>query len=422
MPSMNRSLNIFYIIIFLTYSCVFSFQNFLFNIVNQCKYVDFRYNCSLQVFSVLNFIGSFFWCYIADRRENHNNVLAFNISMYIVLIIFVLIASRITNSVYQIVSITIITIFREFTLGGILPVFFALVLNYMKRKRIQESKLVMINIFSILGNACVMFIMPVISCTGIIKNDRLLSLTVCIVAGTLAIILLLLKTPKFKKDVKENLTREGRIMHVILKPSVLLYYASVVAIGVYKCIISNFVTTFLQINGLQMNTIRMLWGTRCIAELFTYIIIPYFAFVPNNILFVISILVSALSIAFYIFPELNTTMLVISEVLKGAGTASFVYTSILIFKSYATNDIQTQVQGIRNSAYNGFSCILFGILAAVLIDRDLKDPRTVNEDESDEMRNRMLNVFESSYFIIFFSLLIAIVPAILARFLKKRNK
>ncbi|ELA47094.1 hypothetical protein VCUG_01455 [Vavraia culicis subsp. floridensis] len=419
---MGKPMNTFYAIIFLTYSCVFSFQNFLFNIVNQCKYIDFRYNCSLQVFSILNFVGSFFWCYIADKRENHNNVLAFNISMYIVLIIFVLVAGRITNSLYQIVTITAITILREFTLGGILPVFFALVLNYMKRKKIHESKLVVINIFSILGNACVMFIMPVISCTGIIKNDSLMSLIVCVVPGVLAIALLLFKAPKFMKDEHTGASHEKKIVQIISTPSVLLYYVSVITIGIYKCIISNFVTTFLQINGLQMNKIRMLWGIRCISELLTYIAIPYLYFVSNSVLFPISIFASALSISFYIFYELNIVTLVTSEVLKGVGTASFVYTSILIFKSYATNDVQTQVQGIRNSAYNGFSCILFGTLAALLIDRELKDPRTVKNEKSDEMRKKMLGVFANSYFLIFVCLMVTMIPAITARFLKKRNK
>lgn len=165
---MQENINILSIIIFLSFACIFSIQTYLFNIVHQFKFMNLRFNSSLQLFSILNFVGSFFWCYIGDKTSKHSFIQAFNLFMYILSVIVLFLAGTIRKKILQIIPVIFITMWREFTLGGVLPVFYALTLNYIKRNEILENKLSLINIYSVLGSAFVMLIMFILSYLKII--------------------------------------------------------------------------------------------------------------------------------------------------------------------------------------------------------------------------------------------------------------
>lgn len=420
---MVKDLSIFCYFIFFTFLCIFSFQNFLFNIVSQCKHINFRYNCSLQIFGLLNFFGSFFWCYVADKRLNHNNILALNIVMYVLLVLVLLFAKNISAKILQITLITTTTICREFTLGGILPVFFALTLNYMKKEEIPNSRLMFVNISSILGHIAAMFLPFAISYLGISSNDMLVSLVICVSSGILSIITILYKAPRF---VEHNETQynsnKNEILYLFSFSSLVLYYVSTIVMGIYKCIISNFVITFLQLNNFEISTIKLLMAIRHAVEVLAYLFLLYLPSVPDANILIVSVVLSALSITCYLYFELTYSVLVICEILKGTATTLFVFTSVVIFNSYATRHCYTQAQGMRNSAYNGISCVLFGVISLLFIQNDVKDPRTIVHGDNHVMKHKMLTTFRNSYYAIFIMLLVTVIPASTAKFLKSKHK
>lgn len=191
--------------------------------------------------------------------------------------------------------------------------------------------------------------------------------------------------------------------------------------GIYKCIVSNFVTMFLHIHRIDSKFRNILWCIRYTSEALTYIAIPFITFVSNNTLMAFSLNLAATSQSFYVF-LLNTYTLFLSEILKGISFGLFVQTSVLIFKTYAIANTQTQVQGVRNSAFNGLSCILFGVISFLLISKDLKDPRLLEVDNKTLMMDRVNLMFKNAFIGIFVLLLLSLLPLITARFLKLRNK
>ncbi|KRH92855.1 Major Facilitator Superfamily (MFS), partial [Pseudoloma neurophilia] len=145
-------------IMFFTSTSINLFQNFIFNIVGKRKGVTISYNIGLQVFSFLNFVGSSFWTYLADKTRNHQAIFFFNCIMYGVLAFFLFMIDNFQSVNLKLNLILFITICREFTLSGFTSIMFALIINYCKRYNYDNSLLGMANVCYNSGVAFAMFL------------------------------------------------------------------------------------------------------------------------------------------------------------------------------------------------------------------------------------------------------------------------
>lgn len=424
----RKSLITFNIIMFLLSGSISLFQNFIFNIVNKSEHVTFRFNCCLQIFSIFNFLGSFFWTYIADKKKNHNQIFVLNSFIYGFCVFCLLFFKDIKNEFSQILIITLLTICREFTLGSFLPIIYALILNFCTRKHVDTSYIGISTIFYNFGTAFAMFIAYLIAKCNFEKNALWITLGIYFIFVIIISILMLMIAPKYEIIVEdlekyqnqiENLDKN--IQKLIKKPSLISLYFVITVSGIFKCIIINFLATFFEMNNISDEKIKMLFTIRSVMESISFLVLsvinlPYFLILNG------SLIISALSICLNILYINSIRILVISEIMKGLGRSFLVFSSILIFsKHYSTPKTTTQVQGLRNSAYNGLSCILIGILSLLFIPSDLVDYRNLKAGKQNQMKNKIINLFSRMYKSLFYLLLFTVLAGLLSQYFVKKN-
>ena len=86
---------------------------------------------------------------------------------------------------------------------------------------------------------------------------------------------------------------------------------------------------------------------------------------------------------------------------------------------YETFKTSTRIQGIRNSAYNGMSCVLLGLLS-LRIPGDIVDYRKMTSGR-ENMKNRLENLYRNIYKTMMYFVIVNIFIAFLAKYLKKKN-
>lgn len=404
------------------------FQNFLFDIVNQNTYITFRWNCALQIMSLFNFCGSFFWTYLADCTKKHHLIQVFNANMYGLLVAAIFGSRRIESQTIQIIAVLFITMMREFTLGSFGGVSQGLFLNYLIRNNMSSSLISFTNISQNLGVFSAMFFSYIISITKFQNHILFCKMIMYIIAISISSFLLIFFVPRFQIT---NMTNEQyaplidtrnrkNIIFAFKKPSLILFYIVLTIAGIYKCIISNFVPTFLRIHDKSESITNICFTTRSLIDLLIYLPLSRIR-EHRSTIFIISIFTSAISLFVDIFFDLQIFVLTIGEILKGFSRSTIIFSSIIIFKSYATPETLTQTQGLRNSAYNGFSCIIFGFLALILIPKDLIDPKNIEQPEQEIMKEKMIMVLDNAYKYMSLLLLLSLMPAFFAKIFRKKK-
>lgn len=409
-------------IMFLISTSINLFQNFIFNEISKKDGVTMRYNVGLQTFSVLNFFGSFFWTFLADKKRNHQIILLFNCVIYGVLALFLFLINGLRSVQLKLTAILIITVFREFTLGGFTSIVYALVMNYCTGFDYDSSLLGIVNICFNFGIAFAMFLNYLIALIAIKYKTQCIflffSFFVCIIGK-----LLYSFTPKYTIMENDNIedTNEENVVKLFKKPSMILLYLVVVVSGIFKCVSSNFAITYYEIVIDNEFFVKILMLCRYLAE-GTILLILSYSEIPIFFSFTFSLLISGISLFLDLRFVQFHRIFILSEILRGIGRSSFLFSSILIFKEYDTPKTVTQIQGIRNGAYNGLSCVLIGLIGYLFIPKDLVDYRSLSSSDSLVMKKRQINFFRQMLGNLMYLLFGTIALALLAKYFFFKNR
>lgn len=398
------------------------FQNFIFNEISKNEGVTIRYNVGLQSFSLLNFFGSVFWTLLADKKRNHQSIFFFNCVVYGILALFLFLISGLKSVQLKLSAILIITVLREFTLGGFTSIMYALVLNYCARHNYDNSLIGVVNICYNFGIAFAMFINYLIALFTVDYKITcifiLFSLFISIMGK-----LLYSYTPKYtfiENDDIEDTDTEN-VFGLFKKPSMVLLYMVVLVSGIFKCVSSNFVVTYYEIIVDTESFVKILLLCRYLSEAFVLLLLSYVK-IPIFLSFNLSLLFSAVGLLLGLKFTMFHKIFILSEIMAGIGRSSLVFSSILIFKQYDTPKTVTQTQGLRNGAYNGLSCVLIGIIGYIFIPKDLVDYRTLSTSDSIPMKQRQVDFFRQMLSKLMYLLFGSMALAILARYFFLKNK
>lgn len=407
---------------FLLSTSINLFQTFIFNEVSKIDGITLRYNIGLQIFSFLNFCGSFFWTYLADKTHRHLTISFVSCIFYGILAFLLFFASSIESITLKMIYLVIITICREFTLGGFLPIMFAVILNYCNRNGYDHSLLGLANIWFNFGTAHAMLINFIISRHEYLQEGRkglFLSFAFCL--GTMGFLFYKF-VPKFQTE-ETNQTEEddsGNIVDTLKLPSMWLLYCVVLVSGIFKCVNGNFTVTFYEMRIADTSFVKILLLCRYLTEGITLLVLSYTSisyFIP----FTSSLLLAGCGLLVDLRSE-SLLGFILSDILKGMSRSSFAFSSVLIFKMYSTPKTATQVQGMKNSGYNGLSCVILGILGLLLIPGDVKDYRTLKGQESVIMKERLKSIFTIMFKTNMFALFLTVFIALVSRYFLLKNR
>lgn len=401
------------------------FQNFIFDFVSQHKNITFRFNCGLQILSICNFVGSFFWTFIADKTFKHHYIQIFNSILYGLTVAGLITTKKIESAKIQAIIVIFLTLVREFTLGSFGGVSQGLQLNYLIRSGQSLSYISLISISQNLGTFSAMLSSYAIEAYGIEKKEEFIKGVLYFLNIIFSTFLLLFIAPRFvqvevphsKSDPNEN-KKDKNIISLFKIPSLTLLYISLTIAGIYKCIISNIIPTILKVHGMPNSLKSSCFAIRSLTELIIYLPLSKIKS-HRSFFFITSFITSALSILIDLKFEFKSPYIYLSEFLKGYSRSVINFSSVLLFKTYATSVTLTQTQGLRNSAYNGLSCIIFGLLAIIFVPSDIYVPEDIKNEP--QMKERLKKVLDNGYKYMMFLLIIINVPILIAKSFRKRN-
>ncbi|KRH94399.1 Major Facilitator Superfamily (MFS), partial [Pseudoloma neurophilia] len=231
------------------------------------------------------------------------------------------------------------------------------------------------------------------------------------------------------RDRNNSRSSENNVLNIFKRPSMIFLYLIVVVSGIFKCVMGNFALTFYEITGNTESFSKILLILRYSTEVIVLIFLSYVP-VAHFTSMSLSLVLCGVSLFFdlkftsfnNIVVTSNSYILVLSEILAGIGRAGFMFSSILIFKEYDTPKTVTQVQGIRNGAYNGIACVLIGLCAYVFIPKDLVDYRSLPKEEASDMKQKQILFFREMFSGLMYLLFSTIALSLLARYLFNKNR
>ncbi|KRH94398.1 hypothetical protein M153_2750009285 [Pseudoloma neurophilia] len=456
----------FCFISFLNTFCFSLFQNYIFNMMGECTQISFRAICMLQIFSLFNFFGSFFWSKLADTTKKHNWIMVFNSYFYGILVIAILMIKSITNKTYQLIFLVIIAIFREFTLGSFGPSQDALIMNYLAQNKRKLSLMSHITFVRSIGIILSMLYQILIDFKVPKNNHYTVNLITFFSMVSLTSFFLIFTVPPFKTVENENFSRIGEyqedlnqnnqsnekdevnqefyrqydlnhnneqdiqysskkrdqknILQILMTKSLFLLYISALIAGIFKCIVVNFLPTFLRVRGEEGYTVKVCYTIRSIIEAIAIFLLSS---VTHNlsILFMSSIVSAFLSLLLCFISNYHIYSLYFSEILIGYNRSMFSFSTILLFRTYSTSETQSQLQGLRNSAYNGMACVVFGVLAFFFVPSDIVDPSQAKPDQKSLMNAKINDLFLKVYKYLMVLVALSIIPAFVAFLLRKKH-
>lgn len=403
--------------------------------------IAFRTNCALQIFSIFNSFSSLFWSKLADNTKKHNQIIVFNSFFYGFLVLSIISIRDIKSQQIQQFFLILITIFREFTLGSFGAPQDSLVMNYLAYKGKKLSSIGYLNLSKNISYISAMFY--TIFLDYIISEKNLISIKLCtfFLLVCISSFLLIFVAPSFSPIKNEDFTADQSnanlesieersdidikdketIFTVLRKKSLILLYISTVVAGLYKCVNINLLTTFIRIRGEKPRYSSICFAMRSIVESAIVLFLSHYD-KSLSILFISSMISTILSLSINMIFNYEIEALLFSEIFTGYHRATVVFSTILLFRTYSTSNTQSQVQGLRNSAYNGISCVVFGIIAFFTIDPKIIDPNQAKtEAEGKEMSRRLNIFFLKNYRNLAILLALSLIPSIIVHFLRKRN-
>lgn len=408
-------------------SCLF--QSFIFDIVSKTVKLSFRSNCSLQIFSLFFFFGSFIWAKLADKTHKHNLIIVLSKTLYGLLVFSILMIQKINGERLRQISIIFVTILRESTLGTCC-ILDSLLINYLIRTERGVAHVSYLSFSKNIGMILAMLTSTLISSYCLESHRIYVKCIFYVVFTAISSVILLFVIPKYRKIESEispktrsteNLNQSNSLIDLFKTKSFAFLYLCIIIAGIYKCIATNFLMTFLRVRKLPEKTPNICFTIRSITESVTLIPLSKINRHRSSLL-IVGLASATLAMAISIIFRFSTISLFISEIFNGLSRSVTTFASVLLFKSYSNPETLTQVQGIRNGGYNGISCVLFGIIAFCLIPSNIYDPKVVPDDQKLEMEQSLGNIFINSYKISLGLLIFSLIPGLAVYLLRKKNQ
>lgn len=440
----NNHLITFCIIAALNSFSISLFQNFLFDMASKNLQISFRTNCTLQFLSLFNGFGSLFWSKFADTTKKHNQIIMFNRFLYGFLVLSMILIRDVSSKRFQQMCLILITILREFTLGSIGPPQDSLVMNYLACNGKTLSSIGYLNISKNISYILSMLYTIVLEYIHPNKDITKIKMVTFFMLVCISSFLLMFVAPRFSPIVDENfragqssqslanpvrteentgteIENENEILKILRERSFMLLYLSTVVAGLYKCVNINLLPTFLRIRGEAPRYSPICFAMRAIVVSLTTFLLSNFDGCLS-LLFISSIISGICSLVIGMVANYSITAVLFSEFFIGYHRATIVFSTILLFRTYSTPNTQSLVQGIRNSAYNGISCVLFALIAMFTVPSDIIDPNQIKDHvKKEEMTDKLNKLFLENYKNLTILLSLSLIPALTVHFMRKKN-
>ncbi|ELQ73892.1 Major Facilitator Superfamily (MFS) [Trachipleistophora hominis] len=429
---MHRNFILFNLFAFLFHSCYATMHHFWFHIAGECKHISVRLNSFVQILGCLSIPSAFVWSYLADRTKWHTRIIAINALFYVIASIINFNLRNMTNRYAVQCGCVLAILLRQISAGGTFSIFFALLLNYVKRTNSSNRNVGTAKMFGILG---ITFVMMMLGLSGYLfpsTNARNVALVICVLFGTFSAVLAFFSLPEFVKpeavlfkrkiSLKDLFKRVYQYMNLI----VLAFFLTTVLIGLNRIALDNFSTSFYHLLGYEMHHIRLFFCFRMIIEAFALFHSDRLCkFIGLYNLFLLSAVFTVLrTFILTMFDLLRASkyrkifLVCVVEAFKGVSTSAYFYSSTLIFRSFAKYDTQTLAQGLNGCAYNGVPSVLFSIISVFVT-----NPQSSKHSDVITVNEKM----QYDYFLVFFQIVtvlsfFGIIITAVGIYLVKKNK
>lgn len=431
----SRLLSLFAISFFL-YAAIYSVYSFMFQIVEETGVVDKKRFCLLNLFYIFSFVGMMIFSNIGDRKGIHKYIIAVSILLYsfvfIVLYNLKYVADLYLRNIF--VVLNIIAIYILF--GGTFPLVDSLTYNYLEHTGSDNRLSGRIRMGGSFGNMFIQIFCSVIQYfsekdyTPETQKQRKIFINIgCnVVFSVCTALTCLLFAPKYvlgKKNIQKekkswNLKKFFTDLFTIFTPIVFLYTMAVIGIGIERAAITGFLGKFLENKGFERSFIHILFFCRTVPEVIIYgFSRKVEKLLGMNVMFFCAIAISGSRTLYYAYSSFNEisttvkTVTIIAEIFKGVHSSFFNYSSLRIFRSFATDDTLSSAQGLFNSVYNALSYVVFALFGYFLLNYE-----TITSKETD---GDLRKLFRSIAFMNILCMAAPIVNILRIRALKRKS-
>lgn len=366
---------------------VYSVHNFITDMLEDSGTMDFKQILQTQSIYSLKFLSAFCWTNICDKNGKHKHVFIFSTLLYACSAVCI---SCITYLPERIKFVVLICCLITYSIGngGMFPIIDSMIFKLLRKSR-KTNQIGRFRFFGTIGHLLTnVFLSGLHSLQEnkilpevFLNNNHLCNTFTClffaIIVSTITFLLpefekpdeILVEKP-VKKISKGFFKGVYERLRVFSSPVFYCYCFSVLSAGIDRIGISNFLSKYTTLIGLQRSEVHFLLLLRTIPELFIYGLSEYLAkFIGLDLIFMSAIFITTARTFFYSTADLSgsTKMikcasLVVTEATKGIYGALFHYSAMQRFNSFANDESVSTAQGIFHSCYNSIPYFPFSLL------------------------------------------------------------
>lgn len=406
---MNCQYMSLFVISFFLYASIYAVHSFMFQILQETGVIDKKKFCLMNLFFFFKCAGVLVFSNLGDRKGIHKYLIAVNVFIYSCTFLVLYNLKRIENLILRRWLVLCSIIVNYSVLAGTFPILDSLIYNYLEAVGLDNRLSGRIRMGGSFGNMFVQIICTIIQKFSEQNSTReeqkqrknLINIGCNCVFGVLTAITCLLFAPKYSLANKVKLKKKAwNVKKVfsdltsIFSPILLFYTLAVLGLGIDRAAISNFLSKFLENNGVDRSFIHILLLCRSIPEIAIYGFSQKIEkLIGMNVMFLLAVLVSFFRSLFYSLFDLQKNpgavraITVIMEVSKGIYSSLYNYSVLRIFRSFATDEKLSSVQGLCSSTYNAMAYVVFAFLGFFMVDYD-----TLSTKQSDDDLRRLFFV------------------------------